>query len=178
MKVEITTVSNICFNITDPSFDMIQGEDIAHALSHIPRANGHFHHFLSVARHCINCSLEAKARHLSTRIQLACLLHDASEAYMGDMTSPLKKHLVAYQVIENHLLETIMHKYDLVLTSNERADIKQIDKDMLNYEFRFFKDDLTLDISRIKSIPSLEFRGFESDAQQFLQMLNTLIGEV
>ena len=69
------------FDPLHPNTDLIDIEDIAHALSMLCRANGHFKSFYSVGQHCINCAKEAKARGYSSFVQLACLLHDASEAY-------------------------------------------------------------------------------------------------
>jgi 5'-deoxynucleotidase YfbR-like HD superfamily hydrolase len=82
MSNEILTYSRRRFNPLTPTVHDIHVTDIAHALSLMTRANGHFRHFYSVAQHSINCSLEARARGLSQRVQLACLLHDASESYI------------------------------------------------------------------------------------------------
>lgn len=89
----ISTFTNNRIDPTDPSPEDIHIEDIAHALSMMTRANGHFKTFYSVAQHSINCANEAAARGCSKRIQLACLLHDASEAYLSDITRPVKKQL-------------------------------------------------------------------------------------
>ena len=89
----ITTFTGEDFDPTEPDINKIKIEDIAHALSLICRANGHFIRFYSVGQHCINCANEAKARGLPELIQFACLFHDASEAYISDITSPVKKHL-------------------------------------------------------------------------------------
>ena len=70
------------YNIQPGDIDI---EDIAHSLSLTSRANGHFKHFYSVAQHSINCAIEAKNRGYGTRVQLACLLHDASESYIADV---------------------------------------------------------------------------------------------
>ena len=56
-------------------------EDIAHALSLLCRGGGHIKYFYSVGQHSLNCAREAKAKGWSARLQLICLLHDASEAY-------------------------------------------------------------------------------------------------
>jgi len=59
--------------------------DIAHALSQICRYGGHCHKFYSVAEHCIRVAVKAP-----DELKLAALLHDAEEAYLGDVIRPLK----------------------------------------------------------------------------------------
>jgi hypothetical protein len=76
---EIMTYTKKLFDPLHPNAERIDIEDIAHALSMLCRANGHFKSFYSVAQHSINCMQEAKARGYSDRIQLACLLHDARD---------------------------------------------------------------------------------------------------
>lgn len=73
-------------------------EDIAHALSMICRYGGHCVRFYSVAEHSVLVSeaVERLAReaHYSERdvahTALCALIHDAPEAYLGDMIRPLK----------------------------------------------------------------------------------------
>ena len=111
-------------------------EDIAHALSLMTRANGHFKHFFSVAKHSINCYKEAKARSYSKRIQLGCLLHDASESYISDLTRPVKAQILEYYEIEEKLQSMIYGKFALGdLTEEETRIIKEIDDTLLYYEF-------------------------------------------
>ena len=72
----IKTYTGVMFDPVHPEAERIDILDIAHALSMLCRANGHFRSFYSVGQHCINCAREAKARGYSERVQLACLLHD------------------------------------------------------------------------------------------------------
>jgi uncharacterized protein len=87
----ILTYSKTKFYPLEPIKEDVNIIDIAHALSLITRANGHFEHFYSVAQHSINCCREAESRGYSQRVQLGCLLHDASESYISDITRPVKK---------------------------------------------------------------------------------------
>ena len=66
-------------------------EDIARALSRQCRYNGHVGGFFSVARHSLWVADKLSEQGYSARIQLAGLLHDASEAYLGDVPRPLKQ---------------------------------------------------------------------------------------
>ena len=85
-------------------------QDIAHALSLTCRGGGHVSYFFSVAQHSINCMNEAKARGWSERLQLACLLHDASEAYISDIIRPVKAHLSNYLEIESSIMNVILER--------------------------------------------------------------------
>lgn len=76
--------------------------DIARALSRQCRYNGHVAGFVSVARHSLWVSRLLEQRGCSRLTQLEGLLHDASEAYIGDMISPLKHRpeLATFRAIE------------------------------------------------------------------------------
>ena len=131
----ITTYTGRHFEPADPDPEMIRIEDIAHALSMICRGNGHVKTFWSVGQHCINCANEARARGLSDRMVLACLLHDASECYMSDIPRPFKKELPEYRAHEERLLDMIYEKFlGSPLTQEEQIRLKEIDDAMLWYD--------------------------------------------
>ena len=112
-------------------------EDIAHALSLLCRGGGHLDRFYPVGQHCINCAREARARGWSNRLVLACLLHDASEAYISDIIRPVKIHLDNYREIEDAIMAVILEAFGLQdLTPEENATWKRIDDDMLQNELR------------------------------------------
>lgn len=120
--------------------------DIAHALSLLSRANGHFWQFYSVAQHCINCMMEAEARGYSPKLQLACLLHDASEAYIGDMSRPMKQHLPAFEEIERNLQAVILRALELPeLTAEEAEQVRSVDDALLYHEFAALHGDKLFD---------------------------------
>ena len=146
MSEFITTYSKIHFTPTAPISADIKIEDIAHALSLMCRANGHFKSFFSVAQHSINCSIEARERGYSKRIQLSCLLHDASEAYICDITRPVKKHLPQYLEFEDRLQKAIWNKYlEEPLNDEETRQVFEIDDAMLHYEFLNFMGEQIFD---------------------------------
>lgn len=90
-----------------------------------------------MGQHCINCAGEARARGWSDRLVLACLLHDASEAYISDIIRPVKIHLDNYREIEDRIMAVILESFGLHdLTPEENASWKQIDDDMLRGELR------------------------------------------
>lgn len=134
----ITTYTGKHFDPTHPDINLIDIKDIAHALSLTCRGNGHVQTFFSVAQHCINCALEAKERHYSSRIILACLIHDASEAYMSDVPRPFKKELQDYIEAEEKLLDLIYINFlGSTLSKEEQLLVKQIDDDMLYYDLKY-----------------------------------------
>lgn len=116
----IITASGKRFYLNDPKPEQVCIEDIAHALSVMPRFAGHTKQFYSVAQHCVEVSKLVErmtvsacrgdaltgmvdARKTEVRVSHAALrglLHDAHEAYVGDMSTPLKSMLPAYKEIE------------------------------------------------------------------------------
>ena len=135
----ITTYTKIKFTPLCPVLEDIKIEDIAHSLSMLCRANGHYSSFYSVGAHCINCYEEAVARRESPRVKMACLLHDAVESYISDVTRPVKKHLPQYQDIEEKLSKAIYEKFlGSPLNDYEEQMVKLIDDAMLYYEFLEF----------------------------------------
>lgn len=131
----ITTYTGKHFDPTNPDSSLFDVRDIAHALSLTCRGNGHVKTFFSVASHCINCATEAELRGYSPRVCLACLIHDASEAYMSDVPRPFKHALPEYVKSEEKLLDMIYrHFLGETLTSDETKIVKQIDDDMLYFD--------------------------------------------
>ena len=70
MAEHISTFSGVHFAPLAPHREDILVADIAHALSLMTRANGHFPEFYSVAQHCLDCAAEAKAEGLTERSSL------------------------------------------------------------------------------------------------------------
>ena len=97
----IITASGKRFYLRRPTPADIDAGDVAHALAHICRFNGHTREFYSVAQHSILVS-----RLLPDELKLAGLLHDAAEAYCGDMVKPLKnclKDFAEYEIGRAHV---------------------------------------------------------------------------
>lgn len=92
---QLTTWSGRKINYINPSPDEIHIIDIAVALSRECRFAGHASHFYSVAQHSVLCS-----RIVPQALAIEALLHDAAEAYIKDMPTPLKRLLPDYKMIE------------------------------------------------------------------------------
>src|SRR5665647_459628 len=93
-------------------------EDIAHSLGLQCRYNGHVREFYSVAEHCVHMSC-----FVSPKNALWALLHDATEAYVGDMIRPLKKFMPDYVKAEDEVMLVIAQKYGLAGELAIRADM-------------------------------------------------------
>lgn len=104
----INALSGWPIDLLNPHPDSIRIEDIAAGLSKICRFSGQIEHFYSVAQHSV-----LVASLLPAHLKLQGLLHDATEAYLGDVTSPLKKLLKDYKPIENNFHKVIAGKFGL-----------------------------------------------------------------
>ena len=169
----MVTFSGEKFTPLTPDINKIHIEDIAHSLSLLCRATGHISHFYSIAQHCINCVNEAKTRGYPAKLQLACLLHDASEAYISDITRPVKRHLSDYREIEKILQDIIFTKFlGAPLTDDEFAVVDEIDNAMLVHELNTLTKTKRFPDTDVKlaSTPSFEQRNFSEVENEFLKM--------
>ena len=164
----ITTYTKKPLDPLAPKAELLDIRDIAHALSMMCRANGHFPVFYSVAQHSLNCMKEAKARGLSERVQLACLLHDASEAYISDVTRPVKSALPEYKRIEKTLETSIYEKWMGGITAEEYTVMREIDDILLYHEFfRFMGEKLWEEEPKLYSKPHFFFELFGGVEKEF-----------
>ena len=128
MPNSIRTKSGKYLDFTNPDPDSIVIEDIAHALSHMPRFGGQLPYFYSVAQHSIMV-----AQRVERKDVLAALLHDASEAYMMDIPGPLKDLIPQYKVFESKLMAVIAEKFRFEYPLSDA--IKEADKAELEWEW-------------------------------------------
>ncbi|MGL5787527.1 MAG: phosphohydrolase [Bacteroidales bacterium] len=172
----ITTFTGVHFDPVNPDPELIHLEDIAHALSLLCRANGHTRFFYSVAQHSLCCCKEASLRRLSVRIQLGCLLHDASEAYLSDMPRPIKENLSQYLIAEERLQNMIWNLYfGSPLTENEKEIIFGIDDEMLSYEFvHLMPEQISDHHKRIRSDFDLKFQDPSIVELEFYELTKSL----
>lgn len=117
----VQTYSGKRFDFLDPKPEQIDIEDIAHSLSGLPRYNNHTKVPYSVAQHSL-----AVMRKVPVNDYLVALLHDAPEAYIGDMLGPIKRRVPQFQEIETGVWFAICRKFGLdgiIPESVRRADI-------------------------------------------------------
>lgn len=101
----IETFTGEKFYFLNPTPEMIHIEDIAHALANQCRFTGHSNKFYSVAEHSVRVAELCENK-------LAGLLHDASEAYLTDVASPVKQYLSNYKELEDNIMKAIATKFD------------------------------------------------------------------
>lgn len=137
-KSWVITLSGNRFNILQPDPEAIRIEDIACALARQARFNGHTRFFYSVGQHsCLGAEVSP-----TKEIALHMLFHDATEAYVGDLVSPVKALLPDFEVIESRIHWAISKKIGLEFPLPKV--VKQIDRRLLATEVR---DLITKDIS-------------------------------
>jgi 5'-deoxynucleotidase YfbR-like HD superfamily hydrolase len=125
------TASGLQVYVTNPGIYDIHVVDIGHALAHICRFGGHTRNFYSVAQHSVLVS------HLvPPSLAFEGLLHDASEAYLGDVIHPLKALLPKYKRIERRWEDVIARKFGLQVGKDVKTEIKRADLRALATERR------------------------------------------
>ena len=134
----LQTVSGRWVNPFDPDPDQIELADIARALANQCRFGGHCRTFYSVAQHCVLVSELIEEEGGSTEDALAALMHDAAEAYLGDLPHPIKHRSqlgARFKEAEKPLERAIRDRFSI---TDPSAAVKRIDRALLATERRAF----------------------------------------
>lgn len=129
------------FHILHPEPNLIDVEDVAHSLSKLCRYTGHTSAFYSVAQHCVLVSDYLLEKYQDQELALMGLLHDATEAFIGDISRPLKRVMdqVAPGIlrgIEDTVADAIWERFGLHPTEEQERLIKEGDNTLLATEKR------------------------------------------
>lgn len=118
----------------------IKIQDICCSLARKPRCAGHGQRVMSIAEHSVVVSYIVEALGGGKYAQLHGLLHDAHEAYSGDMPSPMKRYLKRkfgwdIKEVEADLTEHIYAKLNIAMPGLEASTIvQQADQIALYFE--------------------------------------------
>lgn len=138
-KIEFSwmqTYTSTAYEPFSPKPEMVNIVDIAHALSNNCRFNGHTRQFYSVAQHCVLVSKALEDEGYGVETQFFGLFHDAPEAYITDMVSPIKRRLPDFKKLEELNESVIFPKYHIKATRKKKARVKVADIRMLVTEAR------------------------------------------
>jgi len=135
------TFTGRAFYPLSPRVEDVVALDIAHSLAMQCRYNGHVQRFYSVAEHCVLMSdwimtnRETpggliRSEKYSRELALWALLHDAAEAYCGDMVRPLKLHMPDFCEVDDRLTAVIARRFGLHESAIPR-DVKAVDTRIL-----------------------------------------------
>lgn len=131
----IETYTGKYFDLVNPSPDDVDVVDIAHSLSMQCRYNGHCRKFYSVAQHSVMVAkLMPKVPERSLGIY--GLLHDAAEAYIGDIPSPVKALISDIREVEERILNVIYAKFNLDIAMSRMPEIKHADRIAMTIEVK------------------------------------------
>lgn len=144
--------SGTLFNFLEPKLEDVLIEDIAFSLANQCRFNGHVPLF-TVAEHSV-----AVAARLPIHLQLAGLLHDAAEAYLSDVPSPIKQYLPDYCTMEAKIQKVIYEKFNISLTDEQIKEVKQADKDATSTEAFYLLPSKGAEWSSVLFVPQEQFQ--------------------
>lgn len=130
MKIDpyILTVTGNHFDFIELKDNKIDIEEIAYALSNTCRFGGHCKEYYSVAQHSV-----LVAQRVPARCYMDALFHDAAEAYLGDMPTPLKQLLPEYQDMTHMVEFWLQQKMNINI---KQPEIKRADLEVLAAEKR------------------------------------------
>lgn len=193
--VTFRTYSGRVFDLVNPTPDMVRIVDVAMGLANQCRYNGQIGNFYSVAQHSCEVSIEVQTRllamgrpHLTVlRGAMMGLLHDAAEAYVGDVISPLKHLFPDFGVIEDRIFDTVLLALDQTWLPDLADLVDGVDKGAfaqesvelrgasLSWVANGLKTDLTPWIpTKPIGTPALPFEAFT----MFLTRYNNLAGRL
>ena len=155
-RTSVRTFTGQNVDLIDTAVDSINIYDIAHHLSKLDRYNGAGSFPYSVGYHSL-----LVAECLPEEYRLWGLLHDATEAYLGDVVSPLKSLLPGYRDIEQHLMAIIAGKF--LLNMPRPPEVKAMDTAVMVAEMNQVMN--WPDLAAQQGVPSAPVRIYQREWQ-------------
>ena len=134
--------------LTDSEPQVFILQDIAHGLANLCRFHGQTHDFYSVAEHSV-----VVARQVTPSLRLTALMHDAAEAYTGDIPQPLKRLVPGFDEVEDGLMTQISRRFGFCYPVPE--EVKYADKQVSITEMFIYTSDRFYDpeMEEIRRLP-------------------------
>lgn len=131
-RPSISTFTGREFFPLDPRAEDVDPVDVAHALALKCRYTGHCMIFYSVAEHCVLMSDYLLSQGLGPRAALYGLVHDAGEAYLPDVASPIKALIPGFKDSETRVLMAICERFALEFPFPDEVEalVKALDVEM------------------------------------------------
>lgn len=176
MKLE--TFSGAFVDTEAPHHNDIHGVDIAHALGMLCRFGGHVQRFYSVAEHCVHMHDYCVRNRMSQLVAFEALVHDAAEAYVGDVVFPVKRMLPDFKRVEAAFKRAIRVRYVLPeeMTPDVAAVVGRLDRAMLALEAKHLQRSGGVGLQQHATEPPLEgvHLGFWSPVRAKMEFLDLL----
>lgn len=160
------TYSEVEIDVENPKKEMFNIQDIARGLSNECRFNGQIRIFYCVAQHSVAVARLLKTwsvdsqYNITPAVVMAGLLHDASEAYLKDIPSPVKKLIPQYKEIEQRFMTAIYERFGVVLTEEQEHLIKLADEQIYKLEVSYLRNFYKLNYQQRKHLQ--ETLGYDS----------------
>lgn len=140
-EITIGTFTGRLFPVFDPRPEDIDPRDIAHALALKCRWTGHCSHFCSIAKHSLRVAAVARSYGVAEPgrdlFWAYGLLHDAAEAYLADIPSPVKPYIPGWKELEQRVEDVIFERFGLLPLRKDgitQSAIKRADTVLLRLE--------------------------------------------
>lgn len=165
-----TGIYGSTIDFADLSKSKIVLDDIAERLARIRRFNGGTKIPYSVAQHSYTMMLIFSVEGCSPRVKLLALMHDMTEAFMGDMVSPLKQFFPLFSSMEDRLFNIICEQLGVKndFTEKEHRLIKILDYRIRQQEWYTLNDNEFIDHAGAWGIPPEGFNSNEFYANVIL----------
>lgn len=168
----IETYSGKKIDFFEPRADQIDIADIARGLSRLPRFAGQTKTFYSVALHSVNV-----AGILPEKYKLQGLMHDAAEAYIGDLPTPFKRNIPEFAELEKRIWTAICERFGIALelaplVKTADATMLVSERDLLKpavTDWGAYEENLRVYVQHRSSEPDYGFKLFLEEFQRLTE---------
>ncbi len=168
----IQTRSGKKFHFMNPRPEEVDIEDIAYALAHTTRWGGHCDPPITVAQHCVLVSRLLRDGRCSAMVQMQGLLHDAAEAYIPDIPSPIKPYLKDLAGIDWYIERAICEAFGVHHPFDPA--VKRADVESYRWEYRDLMKQVQMCTPPAERRPTLSVWSADESEMIFLNTFDVL----